>query len=128
MTNMMGIHLIHLKLNFKHLKDSIFRETFKRFSGNNSGKLSVIFVSVRSIFLIGSYSQCSLLINVCLIIFSCSLALQSEVNFLGRLSHPNLVKLLGYCWEDKDLLLVYEFMVKGSLENHLFRSESFDTY
>ncbi|KAM7516023.1 hypothetical protein LguiA_005606 [Lonicera macranthoides] len=46
---------------------------------------------------------------------------QSEVNFLGRLSHPNLVKLLGYCSEDKDLLLVYEFMPKGSLENHLFR-------
>ncbi|KAK8956100.1 putative serine/threonine-protein kinase NAK [Platanthera guangdongensis] len=46
---------------------------------------------------------------------------QSEVNFLGRLSHPNLVKLLGYCWEEKDLLLVYEFMTKGSLENHLFR-------
>ncbi|KAL2490557.1 Protein kinase superfamily protein [Abeliophyllum distichum] len=45
---------------------------------------------------------------------------QSEVNFLGRLSHPNLVKLLGYCWEYKDLLLIYEFMQKGSLENHLF--------
>ncbi|KAK4848345.1 hypothetical protein QYF36_011930 [Acer negundo] len=45
---------------------------------------------------------------------------QSEINFLGRLSHPNLVKLLGYCWEDKELLLVYEFMQKGSLENHLF--------
>ncbi|XP_020676200.1 probable serine/threonine-protein kinase PIX13 [Dendrobium catenatum] len=46
---------------------------------------------------------------------------QSEINFLGRLSHPNLVRLLGYCWEDKELLLVYEFMPKGSLENHLFR-------
>ncbi|KAJ0040720.1 hypothetical protein Pint_28705 [Pistacia integerrima] len=46
---------------------------------------------------------------------------QSEVNFLGRLSHPNLVKLLGYCWEDKELLLVYEFMQKGNLENQLFR-------
>ncbi|XP_044470798.1 probable serine/threonine-protein kinase PIX13 [Mangifera indica] len=46
---------------------------------------------------------------------------QSEVNFLGSLSHPNLVKLLGYCWEDKELLLVYEFMQRGSLENHLFR-------
>ncbi|KAG5412702.1 hypothetical protein IGI04_000269 [Brassica rapa subsp. trilocularis] len=49
-----------------------------------------------------------------------------EVNFLGMLSHPNLVKLLGYCREDKELLLVYEFMPKGSLENHLFRrSEPF---
>ncbi|XP_077231007.1 putative serine/threonine-protein kinase PBL21 [Tasmannia lanceolata] len=47
---------------------------------------------------------------------------QSEVNFLGRLSHPNLVKLLGYCWEDKELLLVYEYMPRGSLENHLFRN------
>ncbi|XP_062216887.1 probable serine/threonine-protein kinase PIX13 isoform X2 [Phragmites australis] len=46
---------------------------------------------------------------------------QSEVNFLGRLSHPNLVRLLGYCGEDRELLLVYEFMSKGSLENHLFR-------
>ncbi|XP_020240543.1 probable serine/threonine-protein kinase PIX13 isoform X1 [Cajanus cajan] len=45
---------------------------------------------------------------------------QSEVHFLGRLSHPNLVKLLGYCFEDPELLLVYEFMQKGSLENHLF--------
>lgn len=45
---------------------------------------------------------------------------QSEINFLGRLSHPNLVKLLGYCYEDTELLLVYEFMQKGSLENHLF--------
>ncbi|XP_062143893.1 probable serine/threonine-protein kinase PIX13 [Alnus glutinosa] len=46
---------------------------------------------------------------------------QSEVNFLGRLSHPNLVRLLGYCWEDKELLLVYEYLQRGSLENHLFR-------
>ncbi|KAL1541201.1 putative serine/threonine-protein kinase pix13 [Salvia divinorum] len=45
---------------------------------------------------------------------------QSEVNFLGKLSHRNLVKLLGYCWDDTELLLVYEFMQKGSLENHLF--------
>ncbi|KAF5202780.1 kinase [Thalictrum thalictroides] len=46
---------------------------------------------------------------------------QSEVDFLGRLFHPNLVKLIGYCWEEKEFLLVYEFMQKGSLENHLFR-------
>ncbi|KAD7478894.1 hypothetical protein E3N88_02030 [Mikania micrantha] len=45
---------------------------------------------------------------------------QAEVIFLGRLSHPNLVKLLGYCYEEEELLLVYEFMQRGSLENHLF--------
>ncbi|KAJ9557712.1 hypothetical protein OSB04_012326 [Centaurea solstitialis] len=47
--------------------------------------------------------------------------LQSEVNFLGRLSHPNVVKLLGYCRDERDLLLVCEFLQKGSLENHLLR-------
>ncbi|KAF8026310.1 hypothetical protein BT93_F2947 [Corymbia citriodora subsp. variegata] len=45
----------------------------------------------------------------------------SEVKFLGKFSHPNLVRLLGYCWEDNHLLLVYEYMPRGSLENHLFR-------
>lgn len=49
--------------------------------------------------------------------------LQAEVVFLGQLRHPNLVKLIGYCCEDEDRLLVYEFMPRGSLENHLFRSK-----
>jgi len=53
------------------------------------------------------------------------LIMQSEVSILGRLSHPNLVKLLGYFQEDKELLLVYEFMQKGSLNNHLFGSKRF---
>ncbi|RWR78511.1 putative serine/threonine-protein kinase PIX13 [Cinnamomum micranthum f. kanehirae] len=45
---------------------------------------------------------------------------QSEVNILGNLSHPNIVRLLGHCEEDKELLLVYEFMPGGSLGSHLF--------
>jgi serine/threonine protein kinase len=48
---------------------------------------------------------------------------QSEVIFLGQLRHPNLVKLVGYCSEEEHRLLVYEYMPKGSLENHLFKSE-----
>ncbi|XP_022769381.1 probable serine/threonine-protein kinase PIX13 [Durio zibethinus] len=47
---------------------------------------------------------------------------QAEVKFLGKFCHPNLVKLLGYCWEENQFLLVYEYMQKGSLENHLFRT------
>jgi hypothetical protein len=46
----------------------------------------------------------------------------AEVIFLGQFRHRNLVKLLGYCCEDKERLLVYEFMTRGSLENHLFKS------
>lgn len=44
----------------------------------------------------------------------------AELKYLGTLSHPNLVKLIGYCYEDEHRLLVYEFLSRGSLENHLF--------
>ncbi|KAI6692667.1 hypothetical protein NL676_020377 [Syzygium grande] len=44
----------------------------------------------------------------------------SVVNFLGSLSHPNIVRLMGYCLEDKEQLLVHEFIPKGTLNNHLF--------
>ncbi|CAA3024425.1 kinase apk1a, chloroplastic [Olea europaea subsp. europaea] len=49
----------------------------------------------------------------------------TEINYLGQLYHPNLVKLIGYCLEDEHRLLVYEFMARGSLENHLFRRSSY---
>lgn len=49
--------------------------------------------------------------------------LQAEINYLGLLDHPNLVNLIGYCLEDDHRMLVYEFMPRGSLENHLFRSK-----
>ncbi|KAL3844645.1 hypothetical protein ACJIZ3_002048 [Penstemon smallii] len=45
----------------------------------------------------------------------------AEINYLGELVHPHLVKLIGYCIEDDQRLLVYEFMARGSLENHLFK-------
>lgn len=47
----------------------------------------------------------------------------NEVNFLGIVKHPNLVKLVGYCAEDDERgiqrLLVYELMHNKSLEDHL---------
>ncbi|KAJ0681062.1 putative transferase, protein kinase RLK-Pelle-RLCK-VIIa-2 family [Helianthus annuus] len=51
--------------------------------------------------------------------------LKREVNYLGQLLHPNLVQLIGYCLEDKQRLLLYEFMPRGILENHLFRRGSY---
>ncbi|XP_075489352.1 putative serine/threonine-protein kinase PBL18 [Primulina tabacum] len=45
----------------------------------------------------------------------------TELNCLSLLHHENLVKLIGYCAESEYRLLVYEYMPKGSLENHLFK-------
>ncbi|XP_018500034.1 receptor-like cytoplasmic kinase 176 [Pyrus x bretschneideri] len=49
----------------------------------------------------------------------------TEINYLGQLHHENLVRLIGYCLEDDHRLLVYEFMPRGSLDNHLFRRASY---
>ncbi|CAG7891101.1 hypothetical protein IGI04_004302 [Brassica rapa subsp. trilocularis] len=49
----------------------------------------------------------------------------AEINYLGQLDHPNLVKLIGYCLDEEQRLLVYTFMPRGSLENHLFRKGTF---
>ncbi|CAN6208331.1 unnamed protein product [Urochloa humidicola] len=46
----------------------------------------------------------------------------AEVVYLGMLSHPHLVKLVGFCNEDDQRMLVYEYMPRGSLENHLFKN------
>ncbi|KAJ9168146.1 hypothetical protein P3X46_019705 [Hevea brasiliensis] len=48
----------------------------------------------------------------------------AEIIFLGQLRHPHLVKLIGYCCEEDQRLLVYEYMPRGSLENQLFRRYS----
>lgn len=45
-----------------------------------------------------------------------------EVLMLSLLHHPNLVKLLGYCADGDQRILVYEYMPLGSLEDHLLGS------
>ncbi|PHT34736.1 L-type lectin-domain containing receptor kinase IV.1 [Capsicum baccatum] len=44
----------------------------------------------------------------------------SEISSIGRLRHRNLVQLVGWCRRRGDLLLVYDFMPNGSLDNFLF--------
>lgn len=47
----------------------------------------------------------------------------TEIMTLGRLSHRNLVKLVGWCQGGNELLLVYELVTNRSLDEHLHRSE-----
>ncbi|KAL1808981.1 hypothetical protein ACET3Z_025971 [Daucus carota] len=46
-------------------------------------------------------------------------AFDSELSFLSRLHHKHLVRLVGYCEEGDERLLVYDYMKNGALYNHL---------
>jgi hypothetical protein len=45
--------------------------------------------------------------------------LQNELGLLGRIRHPNIVSLLGFCVHEGNHFIVYELMEKGSLETQL---------
>ncbi|KAG0477425.1 hypothetical protein HPP92_014266 [Vanilla planifolia] len=47
----------------------------------------------------------------------------TEIELLSRLHHRNLVSLLGYCDEENEQMLVYEFMDNGSLHDHLSEAD-----
>ncbi|MQM12304.1 hypothetical protein Taro_045229 [Colocasia esculenta] len=44
---------------------------------------------------------------------------QAEALLLTRVHHKNLVSLLGYCNDEHNLALVYEYMDQGTLRDHL---------
>ncbi|KAJ8775226.1 hypothetical protein K2173_020230 [Erythroxylum novogranatense] len=44
---------------------------------------------------------------------------ETEIKLLSQLRHVHLVSLIGYCYQDREMILVYEFMPKGTLEDHL---------
>ncbi|CAN6681615.1 hypothetical protein ACFX13_017548 [Malus domestica] len=42
-----------------------------------------------------------------------------EIEIITTLNHKNIISLLGFCFEDNNLLLVYDFLSRGSLEENL---------
>ncbi|KAJ6954271.1 receptor-like serine/threonine-protein kinase [Populus alba x Populus x berolinensis] len=43
-----------------------------------------------------------------------------EIEIITTLNHKNIISLSGFCFEDKNLLLVYDFLPRGSLEENLY--------
>ncbi|CAL5033221.1 unnamed protein product [Urochloa decumbens] len=46
----------------------------------------------------------------------------AEIDIINRLRHRNIVPLVGWCYEKGELLLIYEYMPNGSLDQHLCSS------
>ncbi|GKV39901.1 hypothetical protein SLEP1_g47601 [Rubroshorea leprosula] len=49
---------------------------------------------------------------------------RAEMETLGKLSHQNLVRILGYCSTGLDRILIYEFLEKGSVDQWLHDTSS----
>ena len=50
---------------------------------------------------------------------------KNEIELLSRVHHKNVVGLVGFCYEQGEQMLVYEFMAKGNLRNNLLGDDAY---
>ncbi|EEF44090.1 kinase, putative [Ricinus communis] len=47
---------------------------------------------------------------------------QTEITVLSKLRHCHVVSLIGYSMNDKEMILVYNYMAQGTLRDHLYKA------